>query len=174
MKLHQLVCKILGSTLALEMTIATGLRCALAPMLVAGLAGCGGYEIRGKVVPGSMSLISVVAESDERLQERGLPGATVTLRRDPTKGWAKDVATAVADGEGEFVLSVAEFGTGWMTEQWMIRAARKGFERAETMTTLPRSPKDRRMLIQLAPGDSGRPDDAWESNDLMKQFEQYR
>jgi hypothetical protein len=153
---------------------ATRLGSFLALVLAAMLVGCGGYEIRGKVVHGPMSLVSFVAGSDERLQERGLAGATVTLRRDPTKGWAKDVATAIADGQGEFVLHVGEFGAGWMTEQWMIRAARKGFERAETITTLPGGSEGRRLLIQMTPGESGRSDDSWESDDLMKQYEQYR
>jgi hypothetical protein len=148
--------------------------------LTFGLAGCGGYALTGKVVPGPLSMAAVVTDTDTRLNDRGVKGGRIVLYRDPTSLGRQKVGEFMADGDGGFTIQLSDFGAGWMDEQWLIRAERPGFARAESLVRLPSKPADRRLLVTLAPMSPGAGTtgveitDPWHDDDLMGQYERYK
>jgi hypothetical protein len=134
--------------------------------------GCSTYELRGLVVQGDgVSHVSLVPSSDARLENFPVKGVLVELLRDPDAPWHSVVASATSDANGAFVLRVNEFGTGWMNEQWMIRATAHGTQDASLTLQLPGSPGSQRVLVEMVAGSTA---PGYEAEDLMEQYELYR
>lgn len=123
---------------------------AAAALACAVLGACGPYTIKGRVVQGDTSYVSVVEQGDSRLGASPVAGAQVRLRMDPGKLNRKTLAQEVSDGNGDFTLPVDEFGAGILEFDLGLVARRKGFVSAEGFFRLP--PGSRRVLIVLAPG----------------------
>lgn len=114
------------------------------------LGACGPYTIKGRVVHGDTSYVSIVEPGDARLEGTPVAGAQIRLRMDPGKLNRKTVAQEVSDGNGEFSLPVDEFGAGILEYDLGLTARRKGYVSAEGFFRLP--PGSRRVLVVLAPG----------------------
>src|SRR5262245_29200893 len=121
-----------------------------------GLTGCG-YTIHGVVVRGDMS--SVEWEDGNAGGDRPVPGASVSITRDPTTLHPEIAGSVMTDAHGCFELPVSGFGAGWMNESWLIRASRNGVGSAEWLGELPGSPSGRTLVIVISP-DGGRSVDA--------------
>lgn len=134
------------------------------------LAGCGGYTIQGRVVGETFSSVQFVDPSDNRLESRGVSGATIELLRNPDSLGREVVATVTSDGSGNFIIPVSTFGAGWLDESWLVRVRAVNYTGAESFIILPGKPGDKRLLIAITRGESiFRPDD-----DLMKQYDSFR
>ncbi len=116
------------------------------------VGGCSGYELKGRVIRGDVSWAGVVGEDDPRLAERGLPGVQIALVNDPMKINRERVSGAFSDGQGDFSLSVAEPGAGWMIYDVGVYASKSRYTDAEGFFRLPG--KGKRLLIVLHPGRS--------------------
>jgi hypothetical protein len=134
-------------------------------------AGCGTYVIKGTVISGSVSDMTFVGYGDQRLREPPLANVRITVQRDPDRGSRHMAGTDLTDIHGRFVVSLDEFGAGWMDEEWLVRATKPGFESASSMLRLNTNTKKLRLLVIMAPGFSPPPR---EDEDLMEQYEQHR
>jgi len=149
--------------------------------LVGALGGCGGgYTIEGRVLRGSIGMVTIVDADDKRLEGTPLAGASIKAIRDPGRLSSKQLGSTVAGSDGTFKLRIDSFGAGMLQEEWLIVASRAGTAGAEGVVSLPASPGRRRVLVILASGTpAGTPggtNDRWgsSSDDLMRDFERYR
>jgi len=135
-------------------------RCALmllAGLLVAGGAGCQPYALRGKVIEGPESTVSVVSANNERFAGVGVPGATVQVTLDPQSLGRKQIGSVTTDADGSFSLPVNETGAGVLEYQIMVVGRARGFDSANELLMLPGA--DKRLLITLERGrDTYRPE----------------
>jgi hypothetical protein len=142
-------------------------------LLVLGFSapGCSTYTIKGSVIRADVSDIEFVSRDDYRLREPPLSGARITVQRDPDKPNRRMVGTDLSDAHGAVVISLDEFGAGWMEERWLIRASKQGFKTASTMQQLTAEKKNMVLLVSLAPGLSVVPRD---DEDLLEEYRKYR
>jgi len=134
--------------------------------------GCSSYVIKGTVISGSVSDIFFVESNDSRLREPPLTNVRVTVQRNPDDLSRQMAGTDVSDAHGRFVITLDEFGTGWMDEVWLIRATKGGFKSASSKPRLDADKKKQRLLVIMAPGLSSAPQD--EEEDLMEEYREYR
>lgn len=126
-------------------------RGAVGAALAISVSACSPYALRGKVIEGQGSYVTIVDASDPRLAEPGLSGAAVTLVLDPTQLNRKTLASGISGADGEVSLKVDEFGAGMLEYDVGVYARRRGREPAEGYFRLPGS--SQRVLISLAPGE---------------------
>ncbi|MBI1371937.1 MAG: hypothetical protein GC159_04140 [Phycisphaera sp.] len=133
------------------------------------LGGCAseGYVLRGKVVEGPVSSISVVAADDPRLAGPAVAGASVDLTLDPLSLGRRPLGNTTSYTDGMFQIPVDEFGAGTLEYHVGILARAQGHDTAEDVFMLPSS--SRRILIVLKRGaDRYRPKD-----DTLKELAPY-
>ena len=136
------------------------------------MPGCGnGYAIQGKAILGDFSSVTFVHSDDSRLQDPGVADVRVFLFRDPNSLGRDLAASTSSDGMGNFILSINEFGAGWLVEQWQVHTYLPGSQSAETILTLPKSETNLKMLITLGRGVAVMPK---MSDDLMQQYEKFK
>lgn len=111
--------------------------------------GCG-YTLRGQVVLGEASYVTVVDRDDPRLDGAPVPGASLHLQLDPHKPQRKSLGTATSGGAGDFAMSVNEFGAGVLDLDVAVFSRRPEFTPAEGYFRLP--DQGRRVLVVMAPG----------------------
>ncbi|MHC4099430.1 MAG: carboxypeptidase-like regulatory domain-containing protein [Planctomycetota bacterium] len=145
--------------------------CGLLVLGFVAAAGCSSYVIKGTVIPGAVSDMSFVESNDSRLREPPLTNVRITVQRNPDDLARQMVGTDISDAHGRFVISLDEFGAGWMDEVWLIRATKPGFKTATTKQRLDAGKKQQRLLVIMAPGRSSAPQ---EDEDLMEQYREYR
>ncbi len=133
--------------------------------------GCSTYTIKGIVVRGEVSSIEFVEPLDHLLRQSPVKDVRLTVQRDPAKPNRRMVGTDVSDVHGRFVISLDEFGAGWMEEKWLIRATRAGFKTSSAMQHLDSSKKKMLLLVTLEPGISVVPRD---DEDLLEEFRRYK
>jgi hypothetical protein len=144
---------------------------ALCLAVLATAAGCSTFVIKGNVIAGATSDMSFVPPGDLRLREPPLTNVRITVQRDPDSLSRHMVGTDLSDAHGQFVISLDEFGAGWMDEKWLIRATKPGFKTATAMPRFEPGTKKMRLLVIMAPGHSSAPR---EDDDLMEQYRQHR
>ena len=137
----------------------------------AGLAGCQSYVLKGKVTRGSLSTMSLVEPDDPRLAEPGVQNVQIAVHRDPGRLAIRLAGRSLSNARGAFAVELDEFGAGWMDEEWLVIATRRGFETAQLQLRIPSRKDPRRLLIILAPGISEVPD---LRDDLIEQYERFR
>jgi hypothetical protein len=137
----------------------------------ASAAGCSTYTIHGNVIAGAVGEMTFVGPNDSRLREPPLVNARISVQRDPEKLSRHMVGTDLTDAHGRFVITLDEFGAGWMDEQWLIRATKPGYKTMSAMYELTSDKKKKRLVIIMAPGLSQVPP---EDEDLLEQYEQFQ
>lgn len=133
------------------MNIPTSLRIVTIAVSLIMLSGCAAYELRGKVVDGSVSSVMLVDQDDARLNQTGIANATVRLMLDPDKLSRKDVGTVATQADGSFAIPVSEAGAGLLEYESMVVARYPQMSPAIRFMPLP--PSNKRVLITLAPGE---------------------
>jgi hypothetical protein len=136
------------------------------------MIGCGGgYALRGKVVEGNASIITVTDRSDGQLQHTGISGVQIRIYRNPGRLNQELIASGVSQADGRFEIPIRAFGAGWMDEEWLIETYRSSYRNAEMMLRLPANTNKRPLLIMLARGQAapfrGR-------DDVIREIERYR
>lgn len=123
-----------------------------AAVLLAGalLTGCGRYELRGKVIGGSVSAISFVEADDPQLHAPGLDAATIELTLDPRSLGRKVVASGPANPDGSFTIPVDQLGAGWLEYEFGLVVRCPGHDSAVEFFRLPS--RGKRVLVTLARG----------------------
>lgn len=114
------------------------------------LAGCGGYTLRGHVIEGMHSSVSIVDADDLRLQSPGLDGATIDLMLDPDSLGRRSLGTAHSAMDGSFSLPIDEFGAGVLEHEVRLVGRAAKHQSAVKHFILPS--RGKRVLIVLAPG----------------------
>ncbi len=129
----------------------SAVRAALLVVLTLALSGCGSYTLKGRVIAGEASYVTIVDASDPVLREGvGVPGASVTLSTDPDRINRKVVGTTVSGPDGSFETPFDEFGGGFLEYDAGVRVTRPGYRSAEHFFRLPGSSK--RLLVVLEAG----------------------
>jgi len=118
-------------------------------------AGCSSYALKGRVIKGEGSFVTVVDADDPRLNDDGVAGVSLTLVMDPTRLNRKQIGQGVSESTGDFSLSVDEFGAGMLELDTELTARKKGADPAQGFFRLPGSKK--RVLVSLGPGDDRDP-----------------
>lgn len=123
-------------------------------MCVMLLSACSGpYEIKGRVVRGSIAMIQVVPGDDARLKEENPTGggAVIEAVLEPNTPTERlDLGRHITDGQGYFAIPVDAFGASILEYEALIIARRAGNQGAMKMIELPR--RGRRVLITLPQG----------------------
>ncbi|MCH2160630.1 MAG: hypothetical protein MK085_02020 [Phycisphaerales bacterium] len=130
--------------------------CSLIP-----LTGCG-YTLKGRAVSGAYNGVELVPADDPRLRDAGLPGVRVEAIRDPDSLGRSVAGSATSGGNGNIALNIADFGVGWMDEEWDLRVKMSSEEFAQNRVRLPGRNSGLRLLIVIEPG-SGRERSSMES-----------
>lgn len=115
------------------------------------MAGCGTYQLQGKTVPGPVSAVYLVDRDDPRLDQPGLPGATVSLTLDPDRLSAKHVGEYKTDPDGRFAIEVKELGAGVLEYDVRLDAHLAGHGAAVENFRLPS--RNKRVLVMLGEGE---------------------
>lgn len=119
-------------------------------------SGCSSYVLRGRVIRGDASYVTLVEPGDPRLNEQGVPGASLTLVMDPTRLNRKTLSQGVSESDGNITLAVDEFGAGMLEMDTELTARKKGAEPAQGYFRLPGNNK-KRVLVSLGPGEDRDP-----------------
>jgi hypothetical protein len=134
------------------------------------LGGCGDYAVVGRVVQGPMSTMAFVPSNDPRLKGIGVSTAEIEIHRDATRPNSRVVARSLSQDDGSFDIPLAEFGAGWMVEEWRITSSRAGYAPADLLTQMPSKGDGLVLMIMMAPGRG-----ATNYNpDPLEQFERFR
>jgi len=141
------------------------------------LTGCNdGYTIEGRVVRGTLGMVTLVDPDDGQLGGTPVSGATVRAIRDPGRLSSREFGSAVSGADGTFRLRIDSIGAGLLREEWLITANRPGTAGAEGVLALPRNAGTQRLLVTLAAGSPPPQADRWgySSDDLMRDYERHR
>jgi hypothetical protein len=134
---------------------AAGFRWMLLALAGLMLAGCGSYQLKGKVVAGEESTVAVVAEDDPRFNRRGIEGVSLSAILDPQSLDHEKVGSARSGRAGRFALPVDAMGAGFLEHEVMIAAVKEHYATATRIMPMPGSRS--RLLIVLAEGESTEP-----------------
>lgn len=128
-------------------------------VLTALLVGCGGYQLRGRVVESGFAQVTTVAEDDPRYAADygdsaalgdGVAGASVVVVLDPTRPSRRTVASGSTDAQGRFAVPVDVAGPGLLMHDLQMTVRRKGFTGLAREIELPRG--SRRLLVEMPVG----------------------
>ena len=129
----------------------TSLTQLVAAMLLAVMfAGCGAYQLRGRVVEGPRSEASVIGADDPRLAGPPIADATVRFILDPQSAGRKVLGQTVTDDSGNFVLPVDVLGAGTLEYELLVIA--RADKKAPAMSVVQVPSSGRRILVTLQPG----------------------
>ncbi len=119
-------------------------------MVAMSLAGCGTYQLRGKVVEGPNSMVVIVDEDDDRLNGKPVGGATIELMMDPRTLGRKALQPDNSRADGTFAITIDELGAGFLEYEFSVLARHRGNDPAYHTFMLPG--RSKRLLIVLARG----------------------
>jgi hypothetical protein len=141
-----------------------------AGVLQVGCAG-GGYELRGRVIHGDYSAVSIVEANDPRLtQGDGIGGITVHVQQDPGQLNRRTLARASSGGDGSFALPIDLIGAGVFNHDVAVFARRQAYSPASGYFRLP--PRSKRILIVMTAGADH--DLGEERENLYDEYERFR
>lgn len=136
------------------------------------LTACG-YRLQGRVIEGGFGTVTMVDDTDDRLQAEGVAGVRVQLVRDPNRMTREVVASATSGRDGSFAIETKTFGAGWTDERWEIVATRPGYGPAQSPVELPIDTGSRRLLVELERGGSGDLQQPTNSRTLLDEAAKY-
>jgi len=139
------------------------------------VSGCSPYALKGRVIAGDISYITIVERDDPRLSEAGIPGVRLAIMSDPLKPNRKSISNNLSDQSGNIELRVDEIGAGFLEYEVALFANREGFKRSEGFFNLP--PSGKRVLVVMCPGRDTGPSEFMqeESMDtLMQEYEKFK
>lgn len=135
---------------------------ALSALVLAVVAGCGGYELHGRVVAGDASYISIVDEDHPVLLEsRGVGGASVHLQEDPGTLRSQTIARSTTNPDGTFSLPVDRIGAGMLEYDVGLFVRKQGYAPAELPFRLPG--KGKAILVVLRSGEDRAIDESFDT-----------
>ena len=114
------------------------------------LGACQPYTLRGRVVQGDISYITIVSSDDPRLNGSGVPGVQLDVTVDPGKLNRTRLPGETSGADGEVAIPIKKAGAGLLKYEVSLVARRQGFRSAESVFDLPK--KDRRVLVVLSLG----------------------
>lgn len=145
-------------------------------MLLAGstllIASCSPYTLRGRVVQGEASWVTVTDQATvDADEEAPVAGANVELILDPGKLNRKELGRARTGPNGEFAIEVDEFGAGWLEHDVGLLVIRDGYVSADGYFRLPDT--KRRILVTLQRGRDDRrtlDQDSYDYRDDLRRY----
>lgn len=140
-----------------------------AALAMMGAAGCAQYTLTGKVIQSDISYVAIVDASDDRFEDPGIAGVTVTLQTDPGQLNHQRVGEAVSGSDGTFTISVNKPGAGILIYDVGLEVRRKGYEGVDHIFRLP--PSSKKVLVMLRPGAERLPK---KEESLMEQYERFK
>ncbi len=114
------------------------------------MAGCESYALRGTVISGNESMVTLVSDDDPRLDLQGMSGVTLDFRLDPQSLGSKSLGQSVTQPDGAFKMPIDVFGAGTLEYQLGVLARSPGYNSAQGVVKMPGGHE--RLLIILAKG----------------------
>ncbi len=136
-------------------------------LLLSGLGGCGPYTVRGTVIAGNASMVTLVKAGDPRLDLAGLDGAVLELRLDPRSLGSESLGGTATQTDGSFEMPLDVFGAGFLEYELGVLARSPGYNSAEGVVKMP-GPKQRLLIILARGADRYQPKD-----DPLKDLERF-
>ncbi len=110
------------------------------------LGGCAmRTAVRGRVIPGNLSFVCVVDQSDPRLKQAGIAGVTVESRSDEGRDAGVLFGATQSTEDGSFTLTFKEQPS--LMKPVRMTGTMAGYNPAGESFSLP--PADKRLLIIL-------------------------
>lgn len=116
-------------------------------LLASFLAGCGTYQLRGKVVAGEQSAVRVVDGDHPAFQRAGLKDVRVECVIDPQSLGKESLPVQRTTRKGWFTVPVDVFGAGVLLYDVEVVAKDGAHAPASRIFRLP--PRNKRLLITL-------------------------
>jgi hypothetical protein len=132
------------------------------------MTGCGGYVLYGKVIEGDYNALEIVDVDDMRLDQPGVPGASVRIINDPQSLGREELGVVMSNSEGVFrkTIDLPLAGVAIYDLGFVVRAP--GY--AQTMAEHQLPPKDKWVLIIIKRGR----DTYTEPENLIEESRSYR
>lgn len=116
------------------------------------LGGCGGQRIKGRVVEGSIGVVTVVESKDDRLDGPGVANVALELRAsNQTRSKSLAEGRSGADGSFSFPLSSGQS----LSDQLLLTARADGYVATQGVTFIPG--EGRELLVVLKRSDGQTP-----------------
>ncbi len=142
-------------------------------LLISGLTGCSSYQMRGVVIEGAVSTMTVVDQDDPRLtQGYGMPMASIEVTLDPDRLARKVLQRALSDIDGTFAVPVEEPGAGYLEYDIRVVVRRSGYNTATQDIRLP-GPKQRLLVTLVGGEDNYKPEPPGLMDETLEMGEPY-
>jgi len=151
--------------------MSAAIRLVFAVAVAATLVGCGGYELRGKVIDGPYQTIEVVSADDPRLKTLGIPRARVQVTIDPDIPKSNPEPVVETDGEGGFAVPISAAGAGMLEYDVEVLVRREGMAPVIRRFPLPGSGK--RLLVTAPLGEDDYLPEPDALRDTMRDADRY-
>ncbi|GAB4385372.1 MAG: hypothetical protein Kow0022_11000 [Phycisphaerales bacterium] len=117
------------------------------------LSGCGGMmKVQGKVIPGAISYVGVVDQTDPRLAQLGIGGVAIRIDATPVAGGnSTTIVSTTSAADGSFKASIAD--DVWPSDRVQIRAMLDGYAAARGSVYLPREGQTLLILMERTAAD---------------------
>lgn len=115
------------------------------------LTGCGGYQLRGRVIEGETSAVVVVEPDDPRLHDHGLASVSISGRLDPRSLKRQPLPPGLTRDDGTFAISVDATGAGFLEYEVALEFDRRGFV-PTVVSRIPLPPPGKRLLVVMTSG----------------------
>lgn len=114
-------------------------------------AGCSDvYMMRGRVVEGPITSVTVVRDTDPRLAGPGIADAMLSFTLEPRGVDRESLGVTASDEAGAFQLPVDRLLAGFLEYKVEVIADADQFQSAVEVVDMP--PANKRILVTLAPG----------------------
>lgn len=114
------------------------------------LSGCTDYKVEGYAVQSDTPGIYVTATATPDDPSRALAEVRIEVIRDPQSLGRESVGQTVTDGQGRFTLPLDYAGAGFLEEDVLIIARRRGYE--PTRQIIPMPAESAILRIEMSPG----------------------
>ncbi len=119
--------------------------------VAAGMTACSSMKVAGRVVPGAISHVGVVDQSDERLGLAGLGGIEVEIAASSGGGSNEHYGRAMTKADGSFSIKLDS--SAWPTDRVQVRAKGAQYASARGLVFLPRDGQKLLILMERTASD---------------------
>ncbi|MBX3323275.1 MAG: hypothetical protein KF757_09825 [Phycisphaeraceae bacterium] len=122
-----------------------------AGLLLAGAGGCSTMKVTGRVIPGTISYVGVVSDTDERLSNAGIGPAKIMIEHSEASGQSRAIATGTSGPDGQFSIKMSK--DVWPTDRVVVRSISEQYRTARGVVYLPRDGQKLLILMERTASD---------------------
>ncbi len=122
-----------------------------AGLLLMGAGGCSTMKVTGRVIPGTISYVGVVSDTDERLSNAGIGPAKIMIEHSEASGQSRAIATGTSGPDGQFSIKMPK--DAWPTDRAVVRSIAEQYRTARGVVYLPRDGQKLLILMERTASD---------------------